>query len=70
MQHMDIPAVLHALEHRVRTAGAEPLLTHYDLDSGGRTELSVTSYANWVAKTANLIAVSYTHLTLPTILLV
>ena len=55
MQDMDIPAVLHALEHRVRTAGAEPLLTHYDLDSGGRTELSVTSYANWVAKTANLI---------------
>ena len=52
---MDVPVVLAALQRRVRTAGAEPLLTHYDLDSGGRTELSVTTFANWVAKTANLI---------------
>lgn len=52
---MDIPPVLVALQRRTRTSGAEPLLTHYDLDSGGRTELSATSYANWVAKTANLI---------------
>ncbi len=52
---MDVPVVLAALQRRVRTAGAEPLLTHYDLDTGGRTELSVTTFANWVAKTANLI---------------
>lgn len=52
---MDIPVVLAALQRRVRTAGGEPLLTHYDLDSGGRTELSVATFANWVAKTANLI---------------
>ncbi|MFT3969336.1 MAG: TIGR03089 family protein [Micropruina sp.] len=52
---MDIPVVLTALQRRARTAGAEPLLTHYDLDAGGRTELSVATFANWVAKTANLI---------------
>ncbi len=52
---MDIPVVLAALQRRARTAGAEPLLTHYDLDAGGRTELSVATFANWVAKTANLI---------------
>ncbi len=52
---MDIPVVLTALQRRARTAGGEPLLTHYDLDAGGRTELSVATFANWVAKTANLI---------------
>ncbi|MFT4226346.1 TIGR03089 family protein [Micropruina sp.] len=52
---MDIPGVLTALQRRARTSGGEPLLTHYDLDSGGRTELSVATFANWVAKTANLI---------------
>lgn len=55
MQVMNIPAVLGALQRRVSTTSAEPLLTHYDLGTGGRTELSVASYANWVAKTANLI---------------
>ena len=30
-------------------------LTHYDLAGGGRTELSVATFANWVNKTANLI---------------
>ncbi len=52
---MDIPATLAALQRRARTAGAEPLLTHYDLGSGARTELSVATFANWIAKTANLI---------------
>ncbi|MFT4295438.1 MAG: TIGR03089 family protein [Micropruina sp.] len=52
---MDIPVVLSALQRRTRTAGAEPLLTHYDTASGGRTELSVATFANWVAKTSNLI---------------
>jgi uncharacterized protein (TIGR03089 family) len=52
---MDVPAALAALQRRARTEGAEPLLTHYDLATGGRTELSVTTFANWVNKTANLI---------------
>lgn len=43
------------LQRRVRTDGASPLLTYYDLDSGERTELSATSFANWVAKTAHLL---------------
>ncbi len=32
-----------------------PLITFYDHASGERTELSVTTYANWVAKTASLL---------------
>ena len=52
---MDVPAALAALQRRARTEGAEPLLTHYDLAGGGRTELSVATFANWVNKTANLI---------------
>jgi uncharacterized protein (TIGR03089 family) len=32
-----------------------PLLTFYDDDTGERVELSVATYANWVAKTANLL---------------
>lgn len=52
---MDIPVVLTALRRRVQTSGGEPLLTHYDLDAGTRTELSGATFANWVAKTANLI---------------
>ena len=34
---------------------ASPLLTFYDDASGDRTELSATTLANWVAKTANLL---------------
>jgi uncharacterized protein (TIGR03089 family) len=33
-----------------------PLVTFYDHASGERTELSVTTYANWVAKTGSLLA--------------
>ncbi len=32
-----------------------PLVTVYDHATGERTELSVTTYANWVAKTASLL---------------
>ncbi len=32
-----------------------PLVTFYDLASDERVELSVTTYANWVAKTASLL---------------
>jgi uncharacterized protein (TIGR03089 family) len=44
------------LRWRVRTNGSAPLLTFYDLDSGARTELSATSFGNWVDKTSNLLA--------------
>ncbi len=44
------------LERLLATDGARPLLTFYDGATGERTELSVTTYANWVAKTASLLA--------------
>ncbi|MER7943875.1 TIGR03089 family protein [Streptomyces sp. NPDC094458] len=34
---------------------ARPLVTFYDDATGERVELSVTTFANWVAKTANLL---------------
>ncbi|MFC7221036.1 TIGR03089 family protein [Streptomyces polyrhachis] len=34
---------------------ARPLVTYYDEATGERVELSVATFANWVAKTANLI---------------
>jgi uncharacterized protein (TIGR03089 family) len=43
------------LAARVRDAGAAPLVTHYDDATGERVELSATTLANWVAKTANLL---------------
>jgi uncharacterized protein (TIGR03089 family) len=43
------------LRRRVRTNGSAPLLTFYDLGSGARTELSATSFSNWVDKTSNLL---------------
>ncbi len=52
---MSGPSVTALLARRVRVRGADPLLTYYDVDSGERTELSAASYANWVAKTANLL---------------
>src|SRR6478672_6409428 len=33
-----------------------PFVTFYDGATGERTELSVTTYANWVAKAASLLA--------------
>jgi uncharacterized protein (TIGR03089 family) len=39
----------------VRRDPAGPLLTYYDDTTGERTELSATTVANWVAKTANLL---------------
>jgi uncharacterized protein (TIGR03089 family) len=43
------------LRQRVKTNGSAPLYTFYDLDSGARTELSATSFSNWVDKTSNLL---------------
>src|SRR5689334_8516009 len=45
------PAALGTL---LRREPARPLVTFYDDASGERVELSVTTYANWVAKTAAL----------------
>ena len=47
--------VAERLRQRVRTNGSAPLLTYYDLRSGERTELSATSFGNWVDKTSNLL---------------
>jgi uncharacterized protein (TIGR03089 family) len=44
-----------ALERRVRADAGRPLVTFYDDASGERIELSVATYANWVAKTAGLV---------------
>lgn len=38
---------------------AGPFITYYDLASGERTELSLTSLRNWQSKTANLLIDSY-----------
>jgi uncharacterized protein (TIGR03089 family) len=39
----------------LRTDPGRPLVTFYDDATGERVELSVTTYANWVAKTAGLV---------------
>jgi uncharacterized protein (TIGR03089 family) len=46
------PALLDA---QLRKAGSRPLVTFYDDATGERVELSVVTYANWVAKTAGLL---------------
>lgn len=46
------PALLAAL---LRSDPARPLVTFYDDATGERTELSVATYANWVAKTSSLL---------------
>jgi uncharacterized protein (TIGR03089 family) len=40
---------------RLRREPSQPLVTWYDERTGERIELSVTTYANWVAKTASLL---------------
>jgi uncharacterized protein (TIGR03089 family) len=44
-----------ALSALLRRAPARPLVTFYDDATGERVELSVATYANWVAKTAGLL---------------
>lgn len=39
----------------LRRDGGRPLVTFYDHASGERVELSVTTYANWVAKVSSLL---------------
>ncbi len=43
------------LRQRVSRDGSAPLLTFYDVDSGARTELSASTFSNWVDKTSNLL---------------
>lgn len=49
----DTPAGL--LASALRGDPGRPLITFYDDATGERVELSVATFANWVAKTANLI---------------
>jgi uncharacterized protein (TIGR03089 family) len=44
------------LARRLQDHPGRPLVTCYDLASEERVELSTTTYANWVAKTASLLA--------------
>ena len=46
------PAVLAA---RLRSDPGQPLVTFYDHATGERVELSVTTWANWVAKASSLL---------------
>jgi uncharacterized protein (TIGR03089 family) len=43
------------LSEQLRSDAGRPLVTFYDDESGERVELSVTTYANWVAKAASLL---------------
>jgi len=43
------------LAAQVRRDPGRPFLTFYDVTTGERTELSLTTYANWVAKAAGLL---------------
>jgi uncharacterized protein (TIGR03089 family) len=43
------------LAARLQGDPGQPLVTAYDDTTGERTELSVTTYVNWVSKTANLL---------------
>ena len=44
------------LVRALRRDPARPFVTYYDLEAGGRVELSVATFDNWTAKTANLLA--------------
>ncbi|WP_036554765.1 TIGR03089 family protein [Nocardioides insulae] len=43
------------LERQLRHEPGRPLVTFYDESTGERVELSVATYANWVAKSASLL---------------
>lgn len=43
------------LARRLASSAGHPLVTFYDDRTGERVELSVATYANWVAKTASLL---------------
>ncbi len=43
------------LARELRADPGRPLVTFYDFATGERVELSMATYANWVAKTASLL---------------
>lgn len=51
----DVSTFPRLLDAALRTDPSRPLVTFYDDATGERVELSVTTYANWVAKTASLL---------------
>jgi len=52
----DQTSTLESLRRRqLAEHGPQPCVTWYDLSTGERTELSNTTFDNWVAKTANLM---------------
>lgn len=51
-----MPTFVEALDPLLRGDPGRPLVTFYDFTTSERTELSVTTYANWVAKAASLLA--------------
>ena len=50
-----MPTFSDVLTQQLRADPGRPLVTFYDHASGERVELSATTYANWVAKTASLL---------------
>lgn len=52
---MSVTTFADVLGARLRQDPGQPLVTFYDDATGERIELSVTTFANWVAKTANLL---------------
>ncbi len=52
---MTAPTFPDVLADHVRRSGSRPLVTFYDDATGERVELSVVTYANWVAKTAGVL---------------
>jgi len=44
------------LAQALRHDAGRPFVTFYDLELGGRVELSVATFENWTVKTANLLA--------------
>ncbi len=50
-----MPTFAAVLSDRLRREPGRPLVTFYDDESGERVELSVTTYANWVAKAGSLL---------------
>jgi uncharacterized protein (TIGR03089 family) len=56
MPHDTVPPTFAvALAGQLRRDASRPLVTFYDDATGERVELSVATYANWVAKTAGLL---------------
>jgi len=51
----EVLTLAESLQVAVRRDGSRPFITYYDDGTGERTELSVTTFDNWVSKTANFL---------------